>query len=73
MNLIKRILIGIIVLLIAMIIFCLFEKYCVPKKYKYLTMDEEWGISNKCFLDKQLAVCEIDGALEIVRQFYYER
>ena len=73
MNLLEKIFISIIVVLVAMLIFIVFVECNVPKEYKYINISGEWGVSSKCFLDKQSAVCEIDGALEIVRQFYYEQ
>ncbi len=71
MKNIKRILIGIIVLLVIMNLFNLLVNLLQEKQYKYLTRDNEWGYSNNCYLDEnQFAICNLDGELVIVRQFY---
>lgn len=68
---IKRIVIGFIVVVITMITFCIAVNYFKQREYKYMTLDNEWGISNKCYLDEdQFAICYLDGELVIVRQFY---
>lgn len=70
-SLIKRILIGLIVVVIAMIIFYISVNYFKQREYKYMTLDNEWGLSNKCYLDEdQFAICKLDGDWVIVRQFY---
>lgn len=67
----KRILIGLIVLVIAMIIFYISVNYFKQREYKYMTLDNEWGISNRCYLDDdQFAICKLDNEWVIVRQFY---
>lgn len=69
--LIKRIIIGFIVVVVSMIIFCIAVNHFKEREYKYMTLDNEWGISNKCYLDEdQFAICKLDGDWVIVRQFY---
>ncbi len=71
MNSTKRILFGFIVLLLAMNILNLAVNFFEKKEYKYITFDNEWGISNSCFINKeQIAICNIDKKLIIVKQFY---
>jgi len=71
MKNVKRILIGLIVWCIAMIIFCITVNFFKQREYQYIDLNNEWGISNKCFLDKdQFAVCKFGEELIIVRQFY---
>lgn len=69
--LIKRIIIGFIVVVVSMIIFCIAVNHFKEREYKYMTLDNEWGISNKCYLDdEQFAICKLDDDWVIVRQFY---
>jgi hypothetical protein len=43
------------------------------KGYKYLTYENEWGISERCYLNEvQISVCEIDSNLISVQQYYEE-
>lgn len=72
-EIVERILVGIIAFEIVVLAFHIavdiFENK--EKQYKYLTIENEWGISNKCYIDNdQFAVCEIDEVLTIVRQYY---
>lgn len=70
-DLIKRFLIGFILVVVELIVFYIAINYFQKREYKYLTLENEWGISNKCYIDNdQFAVCEIDEVLTIVRQYY---
>lgn len=70
-SLIKRILIGLIVLVIVMKVFYVTVNFFKEKQYKYLTHNEEWGISINCYLDEnQIALCLIEGSYRRVRQYY---
>lgn len=70
-DLCKRILAGIVVLLIVFILLYLAINFFEEKEYKYLTIENEWGISSKCFLDEdQFAICKLDDDWVIVRQYY---
>lgn len=67
----KRIVIGLIVLVIVMIIFYITVNFFKEKQYKYMTSDNEFGISNKCILDdNQFALCLVEGSYRRVVQFY---
>lgn len=69
--LIKRILIGFILVAIVLIIFYITVNFFKEREYKYMTLEDEWGISNRCYLDDdEFAICKINGELVIVRQFY---
>lgn len=72
-DLFKRILLGIIVLLITMLVFSLAVNFLEEKEYKYLTLENECGISNNCYLENQYTFCYINGISEIVKQFYSEK
>lgn len=67
----KRIVVGFVVLAAVYFILYIFANLFQEKEYKYLTLENEWGISSDCYVDNdQFAICEIDEVLTIVRQFY---
>ena len=75
-NLVKRIL-GVMLSVFITTVFFFIVVSCSKKEktkeYSYLTIDMEWGTSNKCYIDKnQYTVCEIEGELTMVRQYYEE-
>lgn len=66
-----RALIGIVLVIVVLIVFYIAVNYFEKREYKYMTLDNEWGISNKCYLDEdQFAICKLGDELVIVRQFY---
>lgn len=70
----KRIVAGFVVLAAVYFILYIFVNLFQEKEYKYLTLDNEWGISNKCYLDEdQFAICNLDEESVRVRQFYFEK
>lgn len=70
-SMVKRILIGFLILAIVYCVFYIAVNYFKQREYKYMTLDNEWGISNKCYLDEdQFAICKLGDELVIVRQFY---
>ena len=68
----EKILVGIIALEIIILAFNIAVTIRTKEKqYKYLTIDNEWGISNNCFIDEfQYGVCFDSYELIQVRQFY---
>lgn len=74
MKVSKRIVVGFVVLAAVYFILYIFVNLFQEKEYKYLTLDNEWGISNKCYIDEdQFAICNLDEELVRVRQFYFEK
>lgn len=70
-DLVKRFLIGFILVIVVLIVFYIAVNYFEKREYKYMTLDNEWGISNRCYLDDdEFAICKINDELVIVRQFY---
>lgn len=74
-NLIKRMIVVILFAIMTSLILIFIARCSIKnsKKYKYLTLDNEWGESNNCyFQDSQLLVCEIENNLIGVKQYYEE-
>ena len=72
-SLIKRILVGFIVLVFIFIILLFFSKYrSQEKEYIYVTNENKWGTSNKCYVEDKNLICKDGSELVSVRQFYYE-
>ena len=72
-SLIKRILVGFIVLVFIFIILLFFAKYrSQEKEYIYVTNENKWGTSNKCYVEEKSLICKNDSELVRVKQFYYE-
>lgn len=72
-NLIERILVEIIAFEIVILAFNIAVEIfgTKEKQYKYLTIDNEWGISSNCYIDEnQYGVCFQGYELIQVRQFY---
>lgn len=71
---IAGILVVSIILLIFVIAMILVNNYYrKPLEYKYLTYENEWGYSNKCYKQDRFLVCIAENKLIRVRQFYYEK
>lgn len=71
-ELIKRI-IGVLVFFLIMLVFFSSIVRCTTNiKYKYLTYDGKWGVSNNCYEENEYLVCVNDTELVKVMQFYYE-
>lgn len=72
-NLIERILVGVIALEIVILSFNVAVNIfkTKEKQYKFLTINNEWGISSNCYIDEnQYGVCFEGYTLIQVRQFY---
>lgn len=69
-DLLKRIFAGFVILLIVFATIKIVNNI-FNKEYKYMTFDDEWGISTNCYIDKsQYAQCYINNELTLVKQFY---
>lgn len=71
-SLIKRIMGVILFAFITFLIFLTIAKLSMKVKYKYLTYEGEWGVSNNCYEENGNLVCINNKELVKVMQFYYE-
>jgi uncharacterized membrane protein len=73
-DFLKR-LMGVLVFLgIMLVVFGLVISFAKrTKNYKYLTYENEWGTSDKCYLEEnQVSVCEIEDNILSVQEYYEE-
>lgn len=72
-DLIKRIILSLLFIIIISIFFLSIAKCSIKEnnKYRYLTYENEWGESSKCYFeDHQMLICEVNDSLLRVRQYY---
>lgn len=72
-EIVERFLVGIIALELVVLAFNIVIDIAgtKEKQYKYLTIDNEWGISSNCYIDEnEYGVCFQGYELIQVRQFY---
>jgi hypothetical protein len=73
-DFLKR-LMGVLVFLgIMLVVFALVISFTKrTKNYRYLTYENKWGESSKCYLEEnQVSVCETDNDLVSVQEYYEE-
>lgn len=64
--------VSLILLLLCIIISLIENSLANPSEYTYISMNNEWGISKECNIDKkQITYCIIDNEITPVKQFYY--
>lgn len=68
----KRIIVGVIALVIVTCLFVLIIELAKRTGvYKYLTYEDTWGESKNCYIQSnQKSLCEIDNNIVSVKQYY---
>lgn len=69
-EIIKRIIFVIVFFIILISFLGTIVSCSVQKSYKYLTFENEWGYSDKCYQDKeQRLICIVNNEILSVKQY----